>query len=149
MQSDFTNIFYSVNTQKDAEDFNFDKVFRTIMDGEVKSEVEQYKITYMNGGFPEGIYKFPDLKLTYSNAVVAYNLYDSPKGDVIGVLMYDVNGSVGPNVWGKDIYGLNIYKDRFEPFCKHDSVAMQKRDCSRSGTGLCCSNYYLIGGNLN
>jgi type II secretory pathway pseudopilin PulG len=149
VQSDFGNIIYSVNTQKENEDFAFNKVFNETMKKEIKSNAEPYKITYMNGTFPGSAYRFPDFALTYSNATVAYKLYDAPQDGVLGVLMYDVNGQVGPNVWGKDVFGLNIYTDKFEPFCKNDSVATQKQDCSKSGTGLCCSNYYLIGGSFN
>lgn len=149
VQSDFSNIFYSVNTQKENEDFKFNETFDSVMNGEIKKEAEPYKITYMNGTFPSSVYRFSDLQLTYSNATIAYKLYAAPVNGVLGVLMYDVNGQVGPNVWGKDVFGLNIYSDRFEPFCKNDTVASQKQDCSKSGTGLCCSNYYLIGGSFN
>jgi hypothetical protein len=119
------------------------------MQGEIKSDTPSYKITYMNGTFPSGEYRFSDFKQTYSKAVVAYTLYDESQTDALGIMMYDVNGEVGPNVWGKDVFGYNIYSDRFEPFCKNDSVAVQKQDCSKSGTGLCCSNYFLIGGSFN
>ena len=149
VQSDFGNIIYSVNTQKESDNFDFSTVFTDIMNKEIKSDAEPYKITYMNGTFPGIKYRFADLKLTYSNATVAYKLYESPQNDVIGILMYDVNGQVGPNAWGKDVFGFNIYADKFEPFCKNDSVATQKQDCSKAGTGLCCSNYYLIGGSFN
>lgn len=146
VQSDFENIFYTINTQKDSDDFDFNKVFDSVMSGEVKAEISPYKITYMNGTFPGGEYRFTNLKQTYSNATVAYNLYSEPQNGILGVLLYDVNGPTGPNVWGKDVFGLNIYSDRFEPFCKNDTVTAQKQDCSKSGTGLCCSNDYLIGG---
>ena len=149
VQSDFENIFYSVNTQKSNEDFDFGDSFNSVMKGEFKSNTDTYKITYMNGTFPGSAYRFSDLKQTYSNATVAYKLYGVPQNGVLGILMYDVNGNVGPNVWGKDVFGLNIYSDRFEPFCKNDSVSAQKQDCSNTGTGLCCSNYYLIGGSFN
>ena len=33
-----------------------------------------------------------------------------------GMLMYDVNGKKGPNVWGKDVFGYDIYEKGFEPF---------------------------------
>ena len=103
----------------------------------------------MNGTFPGAEYRFTDFKQTYSNAVVAYRLYDYPQTGALGVIMYDVNGSLGPNVWGKDVYGYNIYSDRFEPFCKNEPVAKQKQDCSKSGTGLCCSYSYLVSGSFN
>ena len=149
VQSDFNNIFYTINTQKETEDFDFKKAFESVMAGTIKSDAEAYKITYMNGTFPGGIYRLPNLNLTYSNAIVAYQLYEDSEDGIFGRLMYDVNGPVGPNVWGRDIFGLNIYADHFEPFCKNDAIATQKQDCSRSGTGLCCSNYYLIGGKFN
>ena len=53
-------------------------------------------------------------------------LFDKNENDAIGILMYDVNGKIGPNVWGKDVFGLNIYTDRFEPFGKHKSLNEQK-----------------------
>ncbi len=149
VQSDFLNIFYSINTQKDDENYNFVQTFNSVMNGEIKSDMESYKITYLNGTYPSGEYRFTDFKQTYSNATVSYRLYDAPQTGALGVLMYDVNGQVGPNVWGKDVFGYNIYPDRFEPFCKNDSIASQKQDCSKTGSGLCCSNYFLIGGSFN
>ena len=43
----------------------------------------------------------------------------------------------------------NVYDNKFEPFCKNDTLLIQKNDCSKGGTGLCCSNYYLIGGSID
>ena len=149
VQGDFSNIYYSINNQQELNDLDYNTAFDSVMSGEIKGNIEPYKITYMNGTFPSAEYRFSDFKLTYSNAVVSYRLYDAPQTGALGVLMYDVNGSVGPNVWGKDVYGYNIYPDRFEPFCKNETLANQKQDCSKSGTGLCCSNSYLISGSFN
>lgn len=149
VQGDFTNIYYSINTQKDIHDFDFRTAFDSVMSGEIKGSIEPYKITYMNGSFPSSEYRFTDFKQTYSNAVVAYRLYDYPQTGSLGVIMYDVNGTIGPNVWGKDVFGYNIYPDRFEPFCKNEPISKQKRDCSKTGTGLCCSYSYLVSGSFN
>ena len=148
VQSDFANIFYAINTQKNQEDFDFKKAFESIIAGEIKGEAAPYKITFMNGTFPNSTYRFNDFKLTQTSSIIAYKLFDAPQGDLRGLLMYDVNGSVGPNEWGKDVYGMNIYSDRFEPFCKNDPITVQKQECSKDGTGLCCSNYHLIGGSF-
>ena len=148
VQSDFANIFYAVNAQKEDKNFDFKAAFESVMSGEVKSDVEPYKITFLNGTFPNSTYRFNDFKLTQTNSVVSYKLYDTPQDGVLGLLLYDVNGSVGPNVWGKDVFGLNIYSDRFEPFCKNETINEQKQQCSKNGTGLCCSNYYLQGGSI-
>ena len=80
---------------------------------------------------------------------MAVKLFETPQNDLQGVFMYDVNGKSAPNVWGKDVFGFNIYSDRFEPFCHNDSISRQKQDCSKNGTGLCCSSYYLKGGSLD
>lgn len=149
VQSDFTNIFYAINTQKKDENFDFQKAFTSVLSGEIKGDIKPYKITFLNGTFPNTTYRFNDYKLTQSKSVVSYKLYENSQSGLMGVLMYDVNGEVGPNVWGKDVFGLNIYDDKFETFCKNDSVASQRQDCSKSGTGLCCSNYYLIGGSFD
>lgn len=149
VQSDFTNIFYSINSQKDNEDFNFNEAFNSVLSYEIKEDIEPYKITFLNGTYPNVTYRFQDYKQTMGNSVLAIKLFDTPKDGVQGLFMYDVNGSIGPNVWGKDVFGFNIYSDHFEPFCKNDSVAYQKQDCSKNGTGLCCSNYYLIGGSFD
>lgn len=148
VQSDFANIFYAVNAQKEDKNFDFETAFEEVINGEVKSNVEPYKITFLNGTFPNSTYRFNDFKMTQTNSVVSYKLYDTPQDGVLGLLLYDVNGSVGPNVWGKDVFGLNIYSDRFEPFCKNDAISVQKQQCSKNGTGLCCSNYYLQGGSI-
>lgn len=149
VQGDFNNIYYSIENQKELHNYNFKEAFESVMSGESKAEAQPYKITYLNGTFPSREYRFTDFKQTYSNAVVSYRIYETPQSGALGIILYDVNGSVGPNVWGKDVFGYNVYNDRFEPFCKNKSVSEQKQDCSKSGTGLCCSNYFLIGGNFN
>lgn len=148
VQQDFSNIFYAVSNQK-IEGYTFEDSFESIIEGEIKSNVTPYKITYMNGSYPDKEYKFDDFKQTYSNATLATKVLENSTGDVLAVIMYDVNGKMGPNVWGKDVYGLNIYEDRVEPFGKNHSVKEQKQDCSRHGTGRFCSNYYLIGGSFD
>lgn len=149
VQSDFANIFYSINTQREVEDFDFKEMFTTALSNEIKSDFQPYKITFMNGTYPNITYRFDDFKLTNGNSVLAVKLFENPHNDLRGVFLYDVNGSTGPNVWGKDVFGFNIYSDRFEPFCKNDSLSIQQQDCSKAGTGLCCSNYYLNGGSFD
>ena len=149
VQGDFLNIYYSIDTQRDVNDFDFTTAFDSVMAGEVKAEIEPYKIVYMNGALPDSEYRFTHFMQTYSNAVVTYKLYEAPKSGALGVLMYDVNGSIGPNVWGKDVFGYNIYPDRFEPFCKNETLAKQRQDCSKAGSGLCCSSSYLVSGSFN
>ncbi len=149
VQSDFANIFYSINTHKDNKEVEFKYIFEDILSNEIKGEPKPYKITFMNGTYPNATYRFQDYKLTLANSVLAFKFFENPQNDLQGIFMYDVNGTLGPNKWGKDVFGFNIYSDRFEPFCKNDSINTQRQDCSKNGTGLCCSNYYLIGGSFD
>ena len=149
VQQDFSNIFYSVTTQEEETSLPFETVLDNILDNETKEKTSSYKITFLNGTFPNNTYRFKDFHTTYSNATLAIKLFEVPQNNIQGILMYDVNGKNGPNVWGKDVFGLNIYKDKFEPFGKNEPVSNQKQDCSRNGTGLFCSNYYLIGGSFD
>lgn len=149
VQQDFSNIFYSVTTHEEETSLPFETVLDNILDNETKENTPSYKITFLNGTFPNNTYRFKDFHTTYSNATLAIKLFEVPQNNIQGILMYDVNGKTGPNVWGKDVFGLNIYKDKFEPFGKNEPVSNQKQDCSRNGTGLFCSNYYLIGGSFD
>ena len=148
VQQDFLNIFYAVNNQK-IEGCSFVESLDSVLDGEVKGDINPYKITYMNNSYPDADYRFQEFKQTYSNATIANKFLENDSEGRLAIIMYDVNGKMGPNVWGKDVFGLNIYADRFEPFGKKLTVHKQKQDCSRNGTGLSCSNYYLIGGSFD
>lgn len=149
VQSDFTNIFYSVNTDREENQTKFKEAFFKALENDMKNDIKSYRITFLNGTYPNDTYRFKDFKNTYSNATLAIKLFETEQDNLKGVLMYDVNGKLGPNVWGKDVFGMNIYDDKFEPFCKSDPIIKQKQDCSKNGTGLCCSSYYLMGGNFD
>lgn len=149
VQQDFSNILYSVSSQQEDTLLPFETALQSILDNEIREKEQSYKITFLNGTYPNNTYRFKDFQTTYSNATVAVKIFEVPQNNVLGILMYDVNGKMGPNVWGKDVFGLNIYKDKFEPFGKNEPISTQKQDCSKNGTGLFCSNYYLIGGSFD
>lgn len=151
VQTDFANIFSAIDTLRENPDAktDFEEIFNPVLYNSIKGHVKPYRITYMNGASPSYKYLFDDYMITNTNSVIAVNLFTVPENNIYGRLMYDVNGQTGPNVWGKDVFGYNIYYDRFEPFCKNDSTDVQKRECSSSGSGVCCSNYYLIGGSFD
>lgn len=149
VQQNFTNIFYTINTSKDYTSVPLTATIDNVLENEVKDTIKPYKIIYMNGSVLAPEHQFEIFKQTYSNATVATKFFTEPQNDVIGILLYDVNGKIGPNTWGKDVFGLDIYTDRFEPIGKSFTLKEQKQDCSRSGKGLYCSNYYLIGGHFD
>lgn len=146
VQEEFSNMFYSVNPQEDTDKLELQKNIENIIENNFKTNIKPYKISYLNGHKPNPEHQFANLKITDAKASIAYKFYDNAEDGILGIIMYDVNGQSKPNTWGKDIFGFNIYSDRFETFCKKETLNHQKHDCSKNGTGLCCSNYYLIGG---
>ena len=151
VQTDFINISESVNNQREelGESFDFKTVIKQIINNETKNEILPYKISYMNGVSSNKKLPFNHFRTTYSNATIAVELYEQPQNEKYGEILYDVNGTTGPNIWGKDVFGLDITEQGFKPYCKMEPLHIQKRDCSKNGSGLCCSNYYLIGGNFD
>ena len=68
----------------------------------------------------------------------------------VGIMMFDMNGILPPNRWGKDIFGINIYDGgKIEPFGFDKDMIELKKDCSDNGTGIDCSYYYKIGGGFD
>lgn len=61
----------------------------------------------------------------------------------------DINGKQKPNIVGNDIFLYSIYSDRAEPYGRGIPVIELKKDCSISGTGAYCSNFYIIGGDIH
>ena len=149
VQADFMNILHSVNTQVNEENADYINVFEKTINNEVKSSIPYYKITTMNGTRLAKEYELSNLKITYSNATLAYNFFENNVNGIIGLLAYDVNGTKGPNIWGKDVFGFYIYPDSLKPIGYNLSFNEQKRGCSKNGDGLSCSNYYLLGGNFD
>ena len=70
------------------------------------------------------------------------------KNTPVAMMIFDVNGLEKPNRIGKDIFGINIYKNDIKPFGDGHPGAFLKANCSPMGTGTFCSKYYLIGGNF-
>lgn len=153
VHSDFTNIPTSVKsfseTEMDLQDF-----VTALVKVHPLNKVVSYKIKYMNGNTPKPDYIFTEKYDTDSGASLGFKWFDTPKIEmetnrkILGVMMYDVNGKQGPNVWGKDVFGMNIYKDTIEPFGQKLSSEEIEFDCSRQGTGLYCSTYYINGGSF-
>lgn len=153
VQSGFADIPTSVKTFSKSE-----ITLQTFVTALVKihplNKVVSYKIKYMNGETPSEEYTYKEIYETDSGAALGFKWYETPKKEyhtnrlIYGTIMYDVNGKLSPNIWGKDVFGFNIYENSIEPFGKELSREEIEFDCSRHGTGLCCSSYYLNGGSF-
>lgn len=112
----------------------------------------RYNLCFMNGQkvARDNKYFFDNLYLTTDNKIVGIN--DIKDDDIYHpafIMMFDVNGLNGPNRWGKDVFGLNIFVDgNISPLGAGLPIDVLKNDCSDSGTGVYCSYYYRIGGDF-
>jgi len=61
-------------------------------------------------------------------------------------MFVDINGKEKPNKIGQDIFFINIYKDYITATGHGRPHAKLKSNCSPIGSGIYCSEYYLLGG---
>lgn len=66
-----------------------------------------------------------------------------------GFFILDVNGVAPPNRFGTDVFGADIYSSTIYPFGDDMPLSKVSSDCSKEGTGVYCSKYYLICGKFN
>ncbi|DAB24307.1 TPA: hypothetical protein CPT81_01740 [Candidatus Gastranaerophilales bacterium HUM_20] len=114
---------------------------------------KHYKPRYMNGAkvYKGQSYYFDDFYFAENNSIVGIKDIKSENStDALFIMMFDINGIMPPNRWGRDIYGVNIYDGgKIEPFGFDMEMNELKKDCSDSGTGVSCSYYYKIGGGFD
>lgn len=96
-------------------------------------------------------YYFEDFYYAENNTIIGIkDLIQEKDTDPLFMLMFDMNGLLPPNRWGKDIFGINIYSQgHIEPFGKQFDISDLKVDCSEKGLGINCSYYYIIGGGFD
>lgn len=115
--------------------------------------IKHYKLRYMNGARVDRgqTYFFDDFYFAENNTIVGIkNLKSEKSSDAWFLMMFDINGILPPNRWGKDIFGVNIYDGgKIEPFGFDIDMDALKKDCSSTGTGVSCSYYYKIGGGFD
>ena len=115
--------------------------------------VKHYHPRYINGAkvYRGQTYFFDEFYFAENNSIVGVKDIKSEKFDgVLFLMMFDMNGILPPNRWGKDIFGINIYDGgKIEPFGFDKDMTELKKDCSETGTGLGCSYYYKIGGGFD
>ena len=123
----------------------------------IKAEDEfqnkNYVVHYLDKSLvkPQDKFYFNKLYLTSDNMIVGIkDLNNTDNLKPMFIMMFDLNGRRGPNTWGKDIYGINVYIDGDVTSIGYGwDLKNIKKDCSIKGTGVACSHYYRIGGNFS
>ena len=113
----------------------------------------RYRTKYMNNSRLEknDLYYFDAYYYTNDKTIVGIkDITQTSHDEPIFMLMFDMNGKLPPNSWGKDVFGINVFYDgKIEPFGRKYNLDELKTDCSEKGTGVNCSYYYIIGGGFD
>ena len=119
---------------------------------EENKKLRKYKYRFLNGTkVPENSkYYVKDFMISPKGTTVIGLNWQNPKcfenNELCGIMIFDMNGRRGPNRFGLDVFGVNIYNDRLEPFGSNLNYTESEKNCSRLQTGVTCSQFYLIGG---
>lgn len=120
----------------------------------VTSEVkEPYVQHYMDKKPSDTVntYHFDKFYFTSGNEIVGLKLINPhcKENDICAVISLDINGTKSPNTWGYDIFGINLLDNKIEPLGKGIESDVLRDNCSKHGSGIYCSYYYLIGGRFD
>lgn len=120
----------------------------------ISSEVkEPYKQFYMNQMEvpPMGRYYFEKFYYTNQSEIISLKLINPEcvNDQLCAVMAFDENGIKPPNTWGYDIFGISVLRNGIEPFGKNMDTEVLRNNCSKYGSGVYCSYYYLMGGHFD
>ena len=113
-----------------------------------KNELRNYKYKMLNGNFYQkmNLDKFDDIYIDVDKKLIGVEYSSDNKK--IATIWTDLNGVKKPNIVGKDIFIYEIGNNFVSPYGKELKIEAVKSDCSRYGTGMTCSQFYIIGGDL-
>lgn len=118
-----------------------------------KIKSKHYKPRFINGTTinKKDLYYFNDFYSAENNSIVGIKEYNTEKeNDPLFMMMFDINGFLPPNKWGRDIFGIYIYDHgKINAFGSEKTLPELKEDCSKKGSGVSCSYYYKIGGGFD
>ena len=146
--SEILTAFKRANSQEEREEYIISLVKPYFRLNPIK-QTNNYRPKYFNKKKvnKNDLYYFKDIYYTDKKVIVGIKDIDETE-DSMFMMMFDINGKLPPNIWGKDIYGAKIYDDRIEAFGQSLQIDDMRKDCSSEGTGISCSYYYKIGGNF-
>lgn len=146
LQDRLHQAFTAVKIYEETDNEKIEEYIMKSISDNLYQEIKPYKIKYLNGSNASGIGDFQNVYTIGDDNVIGFKWFDNQ--ELKGIMFYDINGKKAPNRWGKDVFGINIYNERIEPLCSKKQHQEIKDDCSKAGTGCCCSYYYLVGGNF-
>ena len=147
-----------VQTEGTMRNSNVLNLFRTTLKVDSISAVNEkrslksYKYRFLNGRKvpKDSKYYVQDFVYSPDGNIMAGLNWMNPNcmdtDELCGIMVFDMNGVKLPNRFGLDVFGVNIYNDRLEPFGTGLSYRENQLNCRRLETGVTCSKFYLMGG---
>ena len=137
------NIDYENISEKIKPYFNFS-------DTEIFSD-KKYKYRYKNGrAVPShSQFYFDKFNRCKDGSLISFKKnsnYTALNNQPVYYMFVDINGEKKPNRIGQDIFFISIFKHNISAFGHDISHGMLKTNCSPIGSGVYCSEYYLLGG---
>lgn len=118
-----------------------------------KEVKDDYQQKYMDGRIVNSgeMYYFNDFYYTSANEIIGIKVINPncSNNQICALMSFDINGLKLPNTWGCDIFGIGVLSNRIEPLGKGINPDILKYNCSKQGSGVYCSYYYLIGGRFD
>lgn len=152
-ESDIIKGFNKAKTNEEREVYMMNLVRPYLRINIQNDPVKNYDMYYMNSlkVLPDEDFYFDNLYKASGNHIIGIkDVKDEDMYHPAFIMMFDVNGAKGPNTWGKDIFGMNIFIDgNISPLGAGLSTDILRNDCSKEGSGVFCSYYYRIGGDFN
>lgn len=126
------------------------KPYFNINDGSFKN-IEKYKYKKLNGRYmpKTSQFYFDKFILDKDGSILSIKKRENEEnGESFPefFMFIDINGEQEPNRIGQDIFFINIYKNHISALGSNRPYAKIKANCSAIGSGLYCSEYYLLGG---
>ena len=111
--------------------------------------IKHYKYKIMNGNFYQkmNISNFDEMYIDIEGKIIGIEYGEAcDKINPCATVWVDINGNKRPNIVGNDIFIYEMYENAVSPYGKGLDYETLKKDCSKKGTGMFCSQYYIIGG---
>lgn len=114
--------------------------------------IKKYKYRKLNGKSvkKDNQFYFDRFVITKTGMILSIiknqNYKNNIKNSPMFYMFVDINGKGKPNVIGRDIFFINIYDDYIKPLGYGSGMSGLKINCSPVGSGIYCSQYYILGG---
>lgn len=113
----------------------------------------KYKYKRKNGRKlkPHSQFNFKTFLKCKDGSIISFRKNINYKGDENQPLFYmfvDINGEEKPNKIGEDIFFIDIFEHEIKALGYDKEYSNLKQNCSPLGSGLYCSEFYLLGGHF-